>query len=226
MSTRLIRISLALVLTALAPTSRAQTPAARFVDSARVQIDHAVQDMDPDGLDRSILLLDRALVAFPNDPYLLHYRGYALYWKAAGSFMGGRKERAIPFIREGLANLAKSAQQLAWPETVQLEASMNGFLIAIDPGNGPTLGPLSGRLSAEATKMAPENPRVLLLQAWLAEGTPVSMGGGAARATVLAEHAVAAFANDHPAALAPAWGKEEADALLRRLARPAARGMP
>ena len=204
----------------------AQTPAARFVDSARVEMDRALRDMDPERIDRTIVMLDRALVAFPDDPYLLHYRGYALYWKAAGAFMGGKKEQATPFVKEGLANLAKSAERLPWAETIQLEASMNGFLIAIDPGNGPTLGPLTGRLSAEATKLAPDNPRVLLLQAYLAEATPPSMGGGKVRAKELASRAVTAFANDHPKPLAPAWGKDEAGDMVRRLARADGTGMP
>lgn len=204
----------------------AQTPAARFVDSARVEMDRALRDMDPERIDRTIIMLDRALVAFPDDPYLLHYRGYAFYWKAAGAFMGGRKEQATPFVKEGLANLAKSAERLPWAETLQLEASMNGFLIAIDPGNGPTLGPLTGRLSAEATRLAPDNPRVLLLQAYLAEATPPSMGGGKVRARELAGRAAAAFANDHPGPLAPAWGKDEASEMVRRLARADGTGMP
>ncbi|MGH7328174.1 MAG: hypothetical protein ACREJX_07465, partial [Polyangiaceae bacterium] len=76
--------------------STAQTPAAKFVDSARVELDRAVHDMDTDRIDRTVLLLDRALVAFPDDPYLLHYRGYAAYWKASGAFMSGEKERAAP----------------------------------------------------------------------------------------------------------------------------------
>src|SRR5476649_1058191 len=107
--------SLALILVA-APLL-AQTPAARFVDSARVEIDHAVHDMDQGRLDRTMLLLDRALVAFPDDPYLLHYRGYAAYWKVAGAMMGGHMEGMAPVIKQALADLAKSADHLAWPET-------------------------------------------------------------------------------------------------------------
>jgi hypothetical protein len=217
-------LAAALVLSTTASKSNAQTPAARFVDSARVMIDHAVGAMDPDALDQATVLLDRALVAFPDDPYLLHYRGYAAYWKATGAFMGGQKEGAIPFITQALADLKTSAEHLAWPETTQLEANLNGYLIAIDPGNGPTLGPLTGRLSGEATKMGPNNPRVLLLQAYLAQATPESMGGGVARAKELVSNALAAFATDHPAPLAPAWGRAEAEALQRRLGPSEPRG--
>jgi hypothetical protein len=197
--------------------TEAQTPAAKFVDSSRVELDRAVHDMDTDRIDRTIILLDRALVAFPDDPYLLHYRGYAAYRKATGAFLGGMSERARPDITRGLADLGKSAERLAWPETIQLEASLTGMRIALEPGLGPTLGPLSGRLSGEATKMGPNNPRVLLLQAYAAQTTPESMGGGVERAKTLAAKAIAAFADDHPAPLAPAWGREEALMLQQRL---------
>lgn len=215
--TRLPAIAAMAGLLFLAPAIDAQTPAAKFVDSARVGIDRAAHDMDQSGLDRMVTLLDRALVAFPDDPYVLHYRGYARYWQVAGLFMGGHKDAATPLIQQGLADLKKSADKLSWPETIELEACLNSFLIAIDPGNGPTLGPLTGRLSGEATKMAPNNPRVLFLQATLAERTPPSMGGGVARAKELAEKAVAAFADDHPGPLAPSWGRDDADALVKRL---------
>lgn len=195
----------------------AQTPAAKFVDSARVELDRAVQDMDAGRIDRTIVLLDRALIAFPNDPYLLHYRGFAAYWRATGAFMSGMKEQALPDITQGLADLAKSAEQLPWPETIQLEAALNGFRVAIEPGLGPTVGPLTARLSNEASKLGPNNPRVFLLQAYLAEMTPPSMGGGADRARELVNKSVAAFADDHPAPLAPAWGRQEAAMMQQRL---------
>ena len=222
-TTRLPALAIAAGLLLQAPAMLAQTPAAKFVDSARVAIDRAVRDMDPAGLDSISTFLDRALVAFPDDPYLLHYRGYARYWQVAGLFMGGHKDAAPPLIQQGLTDLKKSAEKLAWPETIQLEACLNSYLIAIDPGNGPTLGPLTGRLSGEATKMAPNNPRVLLLQAIIAERTPPSMGGGTARARELAEKSLAAFADDHPGPLAPSWGRGEADALVKRLSSTAGR---
>jgi len=198
---------------------RAQTPAARFVDSARMEIDHAVHDMDIDRLDQVGLLLDRALVAFPDDAYLLHYRGYLAYRQAVGWMMMGDRTKMSPIIARGLADLSKSAETLHWPETIELEACLNALRIPLEPGSGMTLGPLTGRLSGEATKLGPSNPRVALLQAYLAEGTPESMGGGAEKAKSLVAKALSLFADDRPGTLAPTWGKEEAEALKARLAK-------
>jgi hypothetical protein len=211
---------------ACAAAGSAQTPAARFIDSARVEIDRGMRDMDMTRLDHAVVLLDRTLVAFPDDPYALHYRGYAAYLQVVGMMMGGDRANAGPTIARGLADLEKSGDKLPWPETKQLQASLTAFRIALEPGMGPTLGPVTGRLSAEATKLGPDNPRVALLQAYVAEGTPVSMGGGPERARVLAEKAVALFANDHPAPLAPSWGKDEAESLVRRLSKPKNPGAP
>ena len=198
---------------------RAQTPAARFVDSARVEIDRAVHDMDMARLDQAGVLLDRALVAFPDDPYLLHYRGYLAYRQVTGMMMSGASDSIAPVIARGLADLTKSAERLAWPETLQLEACLNALRIPLEPGSGMTLGPLTGRLSGEASKMGPENPRVALLQAYLAERTPEAMGGGTDKAKQLAAKALALFGRDQPAPLAPDWGKDEAEALLARLSK-------
>lgn len=198
---------------------QAQTPAARFVDSARVEIERAVSGMDMSRLDQVGVLLDRALVAFPDDPYLLHYRGYLAYRQATAHLMMGEKGMLAPIITRGLADLSKSAEHLSWPETIELQACLNALRIPLEPGSGMTLGPLTGRLSGEALKMAPNNPRVLLLQAYMAQTTPESMGGGSERAKALVAKAIAAFADDKPGPLAPSWGKAEAEALQARLAK-------
>ena len=78
-----------LSLAAAATTAGAQTLAAKFVDSARVEIERASTTRDNAGLARVVVLLDRALIASPNDAYLLHYRGYAAYRQAVQCFITG-----------------------------------------------------------------------------------------------------------------------------------------
>ena len=202
----------------------AQTSAAKFVDSARVEIDRAVRDDDGARLDRTLVLLDRALVTFPDDPWLLHYRGYGAYRRVVRAFATGKKNTTVPWIGAALLDLAKSAEKVAWPETVQLEASLKAFQVALDSARGPKLRSSIAELSAEATRLGPNNPRVLLLQAIAAQNTTDSLGGGVARARELVTRALAAFASDRPSRLAPAWGHAEAMALLRRLGGGRVRG--
>jgi tetratricopeptide (TPR) repeat protein len=197
----------------------AQTPSARFVDSARAEIERGLHDMDMKRLDQAQTLLDRALIAFPDDPYLLHYRGYLAYRQATAMLMMGDKGGLGPVITRGLADLSKSAEKLQWPETLALEACLTSMRIPLEPGSGMTLGPMTGRFSADAAKLGPDNPRVALLQAYLAQQTPETMGGGVERARALVSKALALFQNDHPAQLAPAWGKDEAVMLQQRLTK-------
>jgi hypothetical protein len=205
---------------ALAPALRAQTPAAKFVDSARVEIDRAVLARDSAQLVRAEVLLDRALVVFPNDPWLLHYRGYAAYRHSIFRFMAGDMPSAKPIIDRGIADLEASSGKLAWPETFQLLAVLTGFQIAVDPSRGQELGMQVGVLSSRASTMGPNNPRVLRLQAIGAQRTPPEYGGGADRARDLVKRALTAFDADRPPALAPAWGRDEAVALLKQLDTP------
>jgi hypothetical protein len=198
----------------------AQSPAAKFVDSARVEIDRAVLASDTARLIRAEVLLDRALVVFPGDPWLLHYRGYAAYRHALVRFSAGDLPGATPFIDLGITELTLSSDKLKWPETYSLLAALTSFEIAIDPSRGRDLGAQIGAIAGQALQAGPSNPRVLLIAAEGAEKTPPEYGGGLERARALAKQATAAFVNDHPAPLAPAWGREELADTMKRLDLP------
>lgn len=193
------------------------TPAAKFVDSARVEIDAAVLANDMPRLDRTVVLLDRALTAFPKDAYLLHYRGYANYRRVVNLFRSGQMNSAASFISSGIADLEQSSDKLRWAESFSLLSSLQAFRIALDPSLARDLGMKIGALTSEAVKIAPNNPRVLLLQAYGAQNTPAEYGGGNAQAKALVDRAIAAFETDKPGPLAPAWGKLEAQALQKAL---------
>src|SRR4051812_29316875 len=60
----------------------ALTGAAKWADSAARVIDRASIAGNLAGMQGARTLLERALVAFPNDPLLLHYQGYELYLEA------------------------------------------------------------------------------------------------------------------------------------------------
>jgi hypothetical protein len=193
--------------------SGASTPAARFVDSARVEIDRAVASHDAPRLAAAVVLLDRALVAFPDDPYLLHYRGYAAYRQAVDVFRAKGAEgmgTAAPILARGVADLERSSARLAWPESFALLAALTGFQIAADPSLGAELGMKIGMLQGRASSLGASNPRVLLLQAQGAANTPPEYGGGVEQARALLARALKAFETDAPKPLAPAWGREEA----------------
>lgn len=193
------------------------TPAAKFVDSARVEIDAAAANNDMDRMARAVVLLDRALTAFPKDPYAQHYRGYANYRRVVTLFSAGRMQDAAPLISASISDLQQSSDKLRWPETFSLLAALQGFRIGLDPDLGRDLGPEIGALSGQAMQIGSNNPRVLLLQAYSMQHTPPEYGGGIDKAREFVARAIKAFETDKPAPLAPAWGKAEALALQKQL---------
>jgi hypothetical protein len=193
----------------------AQTPAAKFVDSARVEIEGAVAARDSARLARVVVLLDRALIVYPDDPYLLHYRGYAGYRQAVQFFMANNMAGAGPVVQRAMGDFDKSGEKLPWPETFALLASVTGFAIAIDPTRGMELGQQIGMLQARAVQLGPKNPRVWLVAGIGAHNTPPEYGGGVDKAREMIKKAIDLFPADAPGPLAPAWGREEAAAYLK-----------
>ena len=204
-----------LSLAAAATTAGAQTPAAKVVDSARVEIERASTTRDNAGLARVVVLLDRALIAYPNDAYLLHYRGYAAYRQAVQCFLTSNMSCAAPFVQRAMGDLDKSGEKLPWPETFSLLAAASGFAIALDPNRGMELGQQIGLLQGRAMQLGARNPRVWLVAGIAAHNTPPEYGGGVDRAREMIKKAIELFATDTPGPLAPAWGRDEAAAYLK-----------
>src|SRR6266550_8721201 len=116
----------------LAPALLAQALAGRdrWADSARVLIESAVRRSSDAGIDSARILIERAVTAFPNDPLLEHYDGYALYRKA--SIALGRKPgvNTTPILEQARDALELSGKTLKLPETFALQAAVYGQIIA------------------------------------------------------------------------------------------------
>jgi len=213
-STRVFALLLAAAVLA-APCS-AQTPAARLVDSARVSYDRLIAFDDTVGLGRIETLLDRALQAFPGDPYLQHYRGLVGYRHGLID-MESNPRRATTNLTIAAGMLSSADAKLPWPESAALLASTYGLLIGLDQSRGMELGQHVGELQGRAMSVGANNPRVYLIIGQALANTPPEWGGGVDKARALITKAVELFATDVPAPLAPTWGREEAVATLARM---------
>lgn len=192
----------------------AQTPAltgaAKWADSAAREIDRASITSDLTRYQGVRTLLERALVAFPNDPLLLHYQGYELYRE--GSLLDGLRQGAdVPAMMEKARSVLERSNSLKpIPETHALLSAILGRLIGADPSLGMTLGPAAQAEMTAAIESGPTNPRVWLLRGISSMFTPEQWGGGLPIAETQLNKAVALFAIDQPVAPAPSWGKAEA----------------
>ena len=184
----------------------------RWADSARVLIESAVRRGNSVAIDSARVLLDRATTAFPNDPLLMHYQGYALYRKATLAL--GKKSDADtgPALEAARDLLDKSGKALPLPETFALQSAVFGQIIARskNPITGMTLGSKSSDAMTRAIAEGSKNPRVWLLRGIGAMFTPSMWGGGLDKAQDYLEKSVTYFAADNPQRPLPAWGRAEA----------------
>lgn len=198
------------MLVVLAQSRAAAQTAVLWADSAQRAIAAATAAGDLDALIAARALTERALTRFPDDGWLLHYRGFALYRE--GTLRQGRNgEKAVAaYLEQAEETLKKSAARLKLPETHALLSSVIGMQIGSNPLKGMTLGPRSDQAMDDATQLGPNNPRVWLVNGIGTMFKPKMFGGGADRAEEHFRKAIKLFDADQPTAPAPSWGRDEA----------------
>lgn len=136
-----------------------------------------------------------------------------------------------------LALLAKNDEQQAWPfaqqcidrlnralvldtgsaEALALQSACYALQSGLDPWRSPLAAPLSEARIDKALKLAPDNPRVLLLGALAARDRPKLFGGDPQQAFHLMQQAVAAFEREKASGGSlPGWGAADAFTDLAR----------
>jgi tetratricopeptide (TPR) repeat protein len=184
----------------------------RWADSARRLVDGAVARGDRAQITAARALLDRALAAFPDDPLLLHYQGYAL-WREAGLLLGAENvDGAKPLLEAADEVLERSAAKLPLPETYALRSSVLGQRIgtSANPLSGMVLGPRASSQMERAEELGARNPRVWVVKGMSAMYTPKLWGGGLDKAEAALRQALVLFEQDRPRAPLPAWGRADA----------------
>ncbi|MBL8981435.1 MAG: tetratricopeptide repeat protein [Gemmatimonadetes bacterium] len=213
-----MRVLVLLLTTALATVPlRAQAPGTtRWADSLAVLIEAAVERGDPAAFGPAIALADRVLTVTPADGAILHYKGYALYRQATLLInAANRPDDAGKVLEEAADLFTRSAAILPWPETPALHASVLGQQIALGGViAGMRLGGRADDLFAQAIRLGPDNPRVLMLRGISALFKPRMFGGGSDKARADFQRAVDLFPKQAPAPGAPRWGHAEAWAWL------------
>lgn len=178
---------------------------------ARLQYAYYVEDA------RALRGIADTIAALPADPMKSYYQGllqYRLLLLATGKDKGAAKDAAESCVdRLGEANSARPdfAQSLA------LQAGCMGILSGLKPWKAPVLGSRSTSQLERSLKLAPRDPRVILLDALADYERPSFVGGDKARAFTKLQKAVTAFeAERQSIAPLPGWGAAEAYTYLAR----------
>lgn len=203
------------------PAQTTLAGAARWADSARRTIEDGVVTGDVARIRAGGAVAARALQAWPDEPLLLHYAGYAAYREAMLRMDDDSASEAL--LATAITQFARSAERRPLAETQALLGASHGALAGRGMLAGMRHGPKASRAQEEAVRLGAANPRVLLLAATGAWFTPSMWGGGKDKARALLARAIAAFAQDAPAAPLPAWGHAEAYAWLGQFERDAGR---
>jgi len=197
---------------AAAPASTPQ-PGARW-GQIETRIENGYFQQDAAGLASLATTLARGDHAAAGDPNDEEWRSYysallayrlALLAKSDESRAWPYTQRCVQALNHALALDSVSAEALA------LQSACLALQSHLDPWRSPFAAPLSRSRIAKALKLAPDNPRVLLLGARAACDRPPLFGGDSRQGFDLLQRAVSAFERRHARARGlPAWGAADA----------------
>ena len=116
-------------------------------------------------------------------------------------------EKYIESAKEIIQKSIKDKDDFA--ESHALFSSILGIEIDFKPQLGMMNGIQSGKEIEQAKKLAPENPRVYMIEGTGKLYTPAMFGGGVDKAISLFEKAAELFKKEGDKGIYPDWGKDE-----------------
>lgn len=220
----LFSLLLAVAVLALSPAAGPAQPA-DGAPSARALADSLEEGVTGAALrgDRACLeelerLAARARDRYPEDPWIRHHHGYALYRLALTRMADAGPSAADSLLARTQEVLAVSARRDSVPESFALLSTVLGIRISANPAErARSMGLRSRQAMRAARATGPENPRVWLIRAINASHAPERFGGGPEETGRFLERALALLEEEEPDPGAPGWGRAETHAYLGRV---------
>ncbi len=198
-------------------------PADRAPEQDPIALITQGRELVNDGVDRNdleLIMQGRAvferLLASPEHRALAwYYMGLAEYRLTNLSWAAGRRERRR-HVEAAIDDLEQAVElDPDFAEAHALLGGACGLKIAINPLSAMSMGPKNQRARVRARELAPDNPRVVLLEAISLFNTPGAFGGDKEKALELTQRAADLFAAEQVTDPAqPSWGREEVHAWL------------
>lgn len=182
-----------------------------LLDSLRPRIEQAVVAGAWTALDAAIDRLRAATAASPDDAALQYDLGYALHRRGSALLVEEQGKRAKPLLQESERALERAVALGGGGGAVALRGAVTGQLTGVSGVFGAMrLGPRAFRLLDQALELAPNDPRVALLNGITRLNAPRAFGGGPAKGEPELRRAIALFAEDRATAPSPTWGEVDA----------------
>lgn len=201
-------------------SSRAATPDEKFA-AAREALDRGAYAANPAAMIEARSVIEQLVTRNPKSAPLHYWLAYA-DWRIAPRVME-KKAQATRFVKDGLQHADRALElEPKLAEAVALKASLLGLSLQLEPATMMTVGPEIQATMDRALTMAPDNPRVVLLDAMGTLHKPAFVGGGPERALEKFVKAQALFDREGdavpPSAYTPRWGRFESLAWAGRSA--------
>lgn len=148
---------------------------------------------------------------------LAHYYAGLANMRAVNIMGDENKEKTLERIDVAVEHFKTATdQQDDFAEAYALLASAYGRKMGLDPRQGMFLGPKSSQLLKKAHALAPDNPRVVFIQATSDYFTPETWGGSKKKAMQGFRHAIELFEQQEESTdpLQPDWGHSDSYAWL------------
>ncbi|MEM1055867.1 MAG: hypothetical protein AAGI52_10095 [Bacteroidota bacterium] len=186
---------------------------------ARNALDRAVHANDLDSLRAARAGLQLVASGDGTEADWARYYTALADYRLTYALWGADPDAAAQHARLGSDALADLRRQSAGDllvESTALHVAMMGARMGLDPSLGMSLGASSQRAQADASRLAPDNPRVQFVEATALLNTPPEWGGDPERAKTLLQSALATFeaGGSDGDALAPDWGHGDVAAWL------------
>lgn len=186
----------------------------------RLALDAAVDNWNEADMRNARATFERIL-PLTDKPWLAHYYiAYADYNLGLNLISQQKSEDAEKFIDDAVEHLMKAIDlDTKFAEGFALLSTCYGLKINFMPIKSIYLGPRSGVAISKALNLAPDNPRIHLIDGIGKYHSPSMFGGGIDKAKPALEKAVELYNSFQPAsALLPDWGHEGPHVWLGRIA--------
>jgi len=208
---RTILMTLLLLLVAPAPLTQAQ-PADSLMRQGRQMLDRGVTAGDVDAMQNARAQFKRVATASEDAAWAHYYVGLANY-RLATQLLERDEDRAEALLDDGIDHLNTAIE--AQPKSAEAHAllsTMYGLKARGGMASGMRYGPRADDAIAKAQQLAPDNPRVLLLNAVSLLNKPSRWGGDREGAIEALNRAIQQFEAAAPSnhSLRPQWGHADA----------------